>query len=719
VTHGTRAANPRPLPRALRILAIPSLAALACALIVVGPAAADDAWAVRSGQMVMHFNVDLLRDLGVDLEVRGASEEHPDDIWIEHPHWSFPIMAGSDLRFRAEYDAVLPQGGNAGTVRLGGTLVLRERASGRETRIEQLELVPLPPTGSDLPGATGAQTLLMRSGASGLVFCELRNGMYDLRHQPGLQIHYLNAYLTTAWAQAIGRPDLAGWVIGLGEVRAGIELMSSVPPSKPKYQPVFTGGLLDVSLGALSGIQQVAHDGTYPNGQVALSMATTSCNLGQVDVPWYQAMDERHPLIHMAIYRLLNGRLEQIGVSWLKHGFFALSNSQCTPCQNPSNGTFLGVGCSDTYGVSNNSNRNDLGPRNEVNPYFGTWECTGSHFSGGIQDCTRRHGSSGHGPLDHRLVTTDADLANPGATYYYEAYYVVQGDEKLTNNWGYRRCTMTWTGTTWSFSTPSTGNPLVEGPVLATWGDSRQAIPVSPGDGEVLLAVKTTDLGNGSWQYEYALLNKTSDRQVRSFSLPVRGVPDIANISFHDNDNDPSNDWQMTLQDDTLKWQCEAYAQNPNARALMFGYQFNFRFDAPAPPTALNVSLGPFKPDTGTGNGDVGPDVVVVSTGPENVVTGVGDLPRVTARVLEVRPNPFQHNTTIWYQAAPGAVELSIYDATGRRVRTLVDASPGEGVRSVTWNGDAEGGQRVRAGVYYARLRSGTTVSARSLVIMD
>jgi flagellar hook assembly protein FlgD len=84
-----------------------------------------------------------------------------------------------------------------------------------------------------------------------------------------------------------------------------------------------------------------------------------------------------------------------------------------------------------------------------------------------------------------------------------------------------------------------------------------------------------------------------------------------------------------------------------------------------------------------------------------------------------VRPNPFQRNTTIFYQAAAGAVELSIYDATGRRVRTLVDTAPGEGVRSVTWNGDGEGGGRVRAGVYYARLRSGTVVSAKPLVIMD
>jgi hypothetical protein len=117
----------------------------------------------------------------------------------------------------------------------------------------------------------------------------------------------------------------------------------------------------------------------------------------------------------MAIYREYNGRFEQIGVSDMKHGFFALSNDDCTPCQHPSGGTFLGVGCSDTYGSSNNSDRQWLGPRDEWRSMPGTWECTGSHFSGDQADCVRRHGSSGHGSTDHRLVALDSELATPGA----------------------------------------------------------------------------------------------------------------------------------------------------------------------------------------------------------------------------------------------------------------------------------------------------------------
>lgn len=681
------------------------------AMTAIPPAHAEELWTVRSGYAVIHFNVDLLRDLGIELEVTGNTVADAEDVHLEDPSWSFPILPETNLQLRSEHGIVLAQGSEAGAIRLGGALVLRDRATGKETRFDDLELAHLPATGASLPGAHGTEPLQLRSAGTKLVFCELRNSMFDLRGQPGLQIHYLNAHITETWARAIGRPELAGWVIGLGEVRAQLERLSATPPARPAYQPVFGGGTLDVSLGILETIQQVAHAGTHPNGQVALSMATTSCNRGTVDVPWLAPMNRQHPLIHMALYRLLGGRFEQIGVSWMKHGFFALSNSQCTPCQNPSNGTFLGVGCSDTYDVGNNSSRTYLGPRSEVNAYQGTWECTSSHFAGGLPDCTRRHSSSGHGGLDHRLVVSDADLANSGATYFYEAYYVVEGDDKLSNNWGHRRCTMSWNGSAWTFSTPGS-NPLVEGPALGGWGGTPTPVDVAAGDGEVLLAVQATDLGGGTWHYEYALLNKNSDRQIRSFSLPVLGVSNIVNMGFHDSDADPANDWQVTLDADTIRWQTETFEQNPNANALVFGMMYNFRFDADAEPGALDAALGIFKPGDGS-------SVAARTTGPINAVTAVGDAAAPAVRVLDVRPNPFNRSATIWYQALSGSADLSIYDASGRKVRTLVDRGQGMGIQSVAWNGEGDDGARVRSGVYYARLRSGSVTVARSVVIVD
>jgi hypothetical protein len=689
----------------------------AIAVLVVGVpgtsrAAADESWEVRSGVVHLLFNVDLLRDLGIDLEVVGAEPASPDP-HLGKPNWTLAILPGSDLAFQTERGNVLSRGGTGGAIRLSGALVLRDRATGRETRLDALEIahgaanppVPQSPLGTD--------PLLLRSATGGLVFCDLRHGMFDFRQRPRLEVHYLNARISAAWAKAIGRPDLAGWVIGMAEVRAGTERISATGSGDAPPPPVFTGGTLDVKLGMLNDVQMVAHVGAYPTGRTALGLSTTSCNVGTVDVPWLAPMQENHPLIHMALYRLLNDRFEQLGVSWLKHGFYALSDADCSPCQHPSDGSFLGVGCSDTYDVYNNSYQLVLGPRSEVNAYTGTWECTGSHFADGQPDCVWRHLGDTHGPLEHRLVVGDDDLANPGATYLYEARYLVAGDQSPINNWGHRRCTMVWSGTAWIFQTPASDNPLIEGPALADWGAATTPIDVAPGDGQVLLSVKATQIGDSTYHYEYALMNLTSDRQIRSFSVPVRAVPNIANIGYHDGDGEVTNDWQVTVDGRSITWQTETFAQNPNANALVFGYLYNFRFDADAPPAALNVTLGLFKPGTGT-------SVAAMTNGPSGAsVTGVGDVTPAAARVIDVRPNPFTHSATISYQAAIGPADLSIFDAGGRLIRNLVDRAEGTGVRSAVWNGDDGRGGRARPGVYYARLKSGSVIAVRPVVLAD
>jgi hypothetical protein len=351
-----------------------------------------------------------------------------------------------------------------------------------------------------------------------------------------------------------------------------------------------------------------------------------------------------------------------------------------------------------------------------VNAFAGTWECTGSHFAGGQQDCQRRHGSSGHGPIDHRVVVGDADLNNAGATYYYESYYVVRGDENLPNNWGSRICTMNWNGSSWSFTTPGTNNDLVENPALLRWGpDLATYVNTAVSDGRVLLAVKTTDLGGGNYHYEYAMLNMESDRQVRSFSIPVEGVGNITNIGFHDSDLNPANDWQVSLDGNNLTWETETFAQNPNANALEFGLMFNFRFDAAAPPDEVFSSLGVFKPGVGT-------EVKGATHGPVSATTAVHELisPVARARLVDIRPNPLNRSTTIHFELGnPSGVELNVYDASGRLVRSLLTGSRGSGAHAVVWDGKAAGGDQVRSGVYYARLRAGSATAVKSMVVVN
>jgi len=72
---------------------------------------------------------------------------------------------------------------------------------------------------------------------------------------------------------------------------------------------------------------------------------------------------------------------------------------------------------------------------------------------------------------------------------------------------------------------------------------------------------------------------------------------------------------------------------------------------------------------------------------------------------LRNAPNPFVSATTIRFDhPRAGPVRLAIFDVTGRRVRTLLDAAVAAGLQSVAWDGRDDAGRRVGAGVYMARL---------------
>jgi len=153
-------------------------------------------------------------------------------------------------------------------------------------------------------------------------------------------------------------------------------------------------------------------------------------------------MDEDHPTIGLAMFRLSSdGILEMLGQNHLKHGFFALSSNQCNLGCTPSDGSYLGIGCSDTYSAGHNGNRYDLGPRHEVDPTNGVWVACGSWFDDWNTpdaDCNRDYFGAAPDGAYHRLEVHDSDLGRPGATYYYEGEYIVRQDSDLQNSIGWR-----------------------------------------------------------------------------------------------------------------------------------------------------------------------------------------------------------------------------------------------------------------------------------------
>ena len=66
---------------------------------------------------------------------------------------------------------------------------------------------------------------------------------------------------------------------------------------------------------------------------------------------------------------------------------------------------------------------------------------------------------------------------------------------------------------------------------------------------------------------------------------------------------------------------------------------------------------------------------------------------------------------------APATIDVSIYDVTGRLVRTLAHRTAPAERHSVRWNGKSAGGERVAAGVYFVRLVTGEAAITRRIVV--
>lgn len=101
-------------------------------------------------------------------------------------------------------------------------------------------------------------------------------------------------------------------------------------------------------------------------------------------------------------------------------------------------------------------------------------------------------------------------------------------------------------------------------------------------------------------------------------------------------------------------------------------------------------------------------------------VTGVegAGAPRI-ARLEQNRPNPFNPETVIPYDTGKGGrVSLRVFDASGRLVRTLVDASLPPGSYRARWNGKNDRGATVASGRYFYRLAVGKTVRTRAMTLV-
>lgn len=332
------------------------------------------------------------------------------------------------------------------------------------------------------------------------------------------------------------------------------------------------------------------------NGIAAYSVGTTACNLGDEELLW-MGVTEEHPVVGHNLYRLEDGRFEQIGMSWVKHAFAAFQRDLCCTCIASSSISSLGVGCSDPYSAATNGVQASLGPRGEVNAFEGVFP-----FPPGVQSGMPPPA----GDIARRLQVAAADLdpaLHPDAEYFIEAVYAAPDDAAAGNgfdNASYRPYVRGSAGANGVVSLIPAGMTVRGSPALRAWAVAESSVRLEevrlPGDGAFWIASDAIDEGGGTWRYEVALFNLNSDRGIAAIGLPGGVSPRDLTMSFprsHSGETRKNTPWNSSVNGEFAVFVAPSYAVDPDANAILWGtcFSFSYRSDAPPVDGAANVVM--------------------------------------------------------------------------------------------------------------------------------
>lgn len=347
------------------------------------------------------------------------------------------------------------------------------------------------------------------------------------------------------------------------------------------------------------------------------SFGDSTCNIG--DAPFtYNANTPDHPVFTSSLYRIQGGRFEQIGMSFVSHTFFPLQGNACGLGCTPGAPGMLGAGCSDAIGAGLAGTQSDMGPRIEIEPWSGDFPYPFSTIN-----------QSGDA-VYKRLKARIADLSDTSALYFVERQYISNEEaaDSRGNNASYRRVSFT----------PATNTPQLQGttfaqrPAIYAWQDHGLGAdmpdpgvmisPVSlPGDGAVYVGSRATDLGDGTWRYDYAIQNQNAARGINALRIPIGFNRSANDPMFHDIDyideidnQIEGTDWDFSVVSGYASWELgDDFDSNPLGNAIRWGTTYSFSFVSTQPPTTKVAELGLFDDD---GSGHVIASIVAPFSGP-------------------------------------------------------------------------------------------------------
>jgi hypothetical protein len=339
------------------------------------------------------------------------------------------------------------------------------------------------------------------------------------------------------------------------------------------------------------------------------SIGFGACNEGTAPLAWCDEpggcsgglTDADHPVLAQNLWRLKNGRLEQIGLSWLKHGVNSTNSSDpaCGTCLDPPVANHqLGVGCTDVYGAGANGSR-PLGMRSEVDATHGAFPYPYAERTATVV-------------YEQRLKVLESDVdsdLNPGALYAVEAQFVTADDALAGNGTNNASWQQVSTMAAAPFDLTLIGTIARKQSVLTGWKSVDPAVEIAAvdfrtgpaGPIERFEVARRVTGGGGTWHYEYLVRNMNSRRAARGLEIRFPGGAAISGVGFRDVDHhsgEPyaTGPWSIDPPlPGRVRWSTVGPDVDPDANALRWATGFNFWFDADQGPTGVTHRLELFE----------------------------------------------------------------------------------------------------------------------------
>lgn len=137
-------------------------------------------------------------------------------------------------------------------------------------------------------------------------------------------------------------------------------------------------------------------------------------------------------------------------------------------------------------------------------------------------------------------------------------------------------------------------------------------------------------------------------------------------------------------------------------------------------PAGSNYHLMPESPCAA--DSPFNPECGLLGAWPADCNIGSADALETEARLFMAppSPNPSRAATAIRFSIPSASVRvgLTILDASGRRIRTLLDAPRAAGIHEIVWDGRNEGGLEVAGGIYFALVEVDGRRQARPIAVI-